>query len=232
MTSQTPEKEFKNNFKAWNEEQQQLRQLLGDPGRHDETIDLFLRHHAVLHAARVAQTEFWSFEDAVLSDLSEEQIRRIPTNGEHSVAWLFWHMARIEDVAMNTLVAGSPQILSQEDWRERLGAPIHHTGNDMDQEDIERLSAAVDIGALRDYRVAVGRRTREIVLQLQPEDLKRKVDPLRLQQVMDQGDLVEAASGIADYWGRRTIAGLLLMPATRHNMVHLNELFRLKKRLG
>ena len=100
----------------------------------------------------------------------------------------------------------------------------------MDQESVESLSATVDVAALRDYRVAVGRRTREIVQQLQPDDLKRKVDPRRVQQVMDQGDLVEAASGIADYWGRRTIAGLLLMPATRHNMVHLNEALRLKKK--
>ena len=232
MTDQTQEKEFKHNFKAWNTEQKQLRLLLEDPLRHVEAIDLFLQHHAVLHATRMAQTENWSFTDAVLSDMSEEKIRDIPANGEHSVAWLFWHMARIEDVAMNTLVAGSPQILNQEAWLARLGVPLHHTGNNMDQESVERLSTSVDVNALQDYRVAVGRRTREIVQQLQPDDLTQKVDPVRVRQVMDQGDLVEAASGIADYWGRRTISGLLLMPATRHNMVHLNEAFRLKKRWG
>lgn len=232
MTDQTQEKEFKHNFKAWNTEQKQLRLLLEDPLRHAEAIDLFLQHHAVLHAIRMAQTENWSFTDAVLSDMSEEKIRDIPANGEHSVAWLFWHMARIEDVAMNTLVTGSPQILNQEDWLARLGVPLHHTGNNMDQESVERLSTSVDVNALQDYRVAVGRRTREIVQQLQPDDLTQKVEPVRVRQVMDQGDLVEAASGIADYWGRRTISGLLLMPATRHNMVHLNEAFRLKKRRG
>ena len=53
----------------------------------------------------------------------------------------------------------------------------------------------------------------------------------RLQQVMAEGAIVEAASGIADYWGKRTIAGLLLMPPTRHNFVHLNEALRIKYKL-
>jgi hypothetical protein len=140
-------------------------------------------------------------------------------------------MARIEDVAMNTLVAGSPQVLAGDNWIERLVTPVRHTGNAMDKTDVEVLSETVDIDALREYRTAVGRRTREIVRQPQPEDLKQKVDAARLQQVMDQGDLLEAASGIADYWGKRTIAGLLLMPATRHNMVHLNEAFRIKLKI-
>ena len=57
------------------------------------------------------------------------------------------------------------------------------------------------------------------------------VDPIRLQRLVDEGAVVEAASDLIAYWGRRNIAGLLLMPATRHNFVHLNEAFRLKQRL-
>jgi hypothetical protein len=47
---------------------------------------------------------------------------------------------------------------------------------------------------------------------------------------MDEGAVVEAAQGLIDYWGRRNIAGLLLMPATRHNFIHLNEALRIKHR--
>jgi hypothetical protein len=46
----------------------------------------------------------------------------------------------------------------------------------------------------------------------------------------DEGAVVEAARGLLDYWGKRNIAGLLLMPATRHNLVHLNEALQLKQR--
>ena len=100
----------------------------------------------------------------------------------------------------------------------------------MDEAGIADFSAEVDIEALRAYRVAVGRRTREIVKQLGPEDLKRKVDPARLQRVWDEGAVVEAASGIVDYWGKRDVAGLLLMPASRHLIIHLNEALKLKRR--
>jgi hypothetical protein len=162
--------------------------------------------------------------------MTEEQVRRIPRNCEHSVAWIIWHIARCEDITMNLLVAGSPQMLNQDDWLERVKTPICHTGNEMDVADIADFSTAVDIQALRAYRVAVGRRTREIVKHLEPEDLKRKVDPARLQRVWDEGAVVQAASGIVDYWGKRDVAGLLLMPASRHLIVHLNEALKLKRR--
>jgi hypothetical protein len=218
--------------------QTELRRIMARSERHDEAIQLFLSQHTMLHsakmvagmAARMAGTEPWSFEDEVLDDMTEEQIRRIPRNCEHSVVWIIWHIARCEDITMNLLVAGNPQVLNRDGWLDRTKSPICHTGNEMDEAGITHLSNSIDIEALRAYRVAVGRRTREIVQQLGPEDLKRKVDPARLQRVWDEGAVVEAASGIVDYWGKRNVAGLLLMPATRHHIVHLNEALKLKRR--
>ncbi len=210
--------------------QTELRQTMARPERHDEAIRLFLSQHAMLHSARMAGTEPWSFENEVLDNMAEEQIRRVPQNCEHSVAWLIWHIARCEDVTMNLLVAGSPQVLNQDGWFDRIKTPICHTGNEMDEAGIAEFSATVDIEALRAYRVAVGHRTREIVEQLGPEDLLQKVDPARLQRVWDEKAVVEAASGIVDYWGKRNVAGLLLMPATRHHIIHLNEALKLKRR--
>jgi hypothetical protein len=34
-----------------------------------------------------------------------------------------------------------------------------------------------------------------------------------------------------DYWSKKTIAGLLLMPPTRHCILHLNEAMRIKEKL-
>jgi hypothetical protein len=131
---------------------------------------------------------------------------------------------------MNLLVAGSPQVLNRENWLERMNVAIQHTGNAMDQAAVADLSSLINIEALRAYRLAVGRRTRQIVKALQPEDLKLKVEPACIQQVMEEGALVEQARGIADYWSKRDIAGLLLMPASRHPLVHLNEALNLKHR--
>jgi hypothetical protein len=214
--------------KFLNKQQTQLRQIMMAVDRHDEAVELFLVQHAMLHSANVAQTGLWSYEDAVLDGMPSEWFRRVPPKDGHSVAWMVWHMARCEDITMNLLVAGTPQVMNEGDWPARLKIAACDTGNAMDAAEIAGFSAAIDIDALRGYRVAVGRRTREIVAQLQPGDLQQKVDPARLQQVRAEGAVVEAAWGIAEYWGKRNVAGLLLMPATRHNLVHLNEILKLK----
>lgn len=216
------------NRKICQKQQTELRRILPSAEHYQEARELFFKQHAMLHSAKMSQGELFSLEDEVFDDLSEETARRIPHSSDHSIVWNIWHIARIEDMTMNLLVAGSPQILNQDNWLTELGAKITDTGNAMDPEAVVELSKEVDISALRDYRMAVGRRTREIVKALQAADLKSKVDPARLDQVMDEGGVVEEARWLINYWGKRDIAGLLLMPATRHNLVHLNECFRLK----
>jgi hypothetical protein len=158
--------------------------------------------------------------------------RRIAPGFEHSVAWLVWHMARCEDVTMNLLVARDPQVLLKDAWLVKLGIKACDTDNAMGRAEKEHFNRVVDIPSLRAYRVAVGRQTRRVVQALQPADLKMKVQPARLYSVIEQGAVVEAARGILDYWGRRDIAGLLLMPVTRHNLVHMNEAWQIKRRRG
>lgn len=212
-------------------QQSGLRRVLLRPDPYERAIQFLLSQHAMLHSAQMAGSEPWSFEDEVFSDLTAEQARQIPRNGEHSVAWLVWHMARCEDITMNLLVAGSPQTLLHDNWLGRLKVTVRDTGNAMDRDEIVNFSNTVDLEALRAYRVAVGRRTREVILQLQPADLKRKVRAADLQKVWEQGAVEPAAGEIVAYWGKRDVAGLLLMPATRHNLVHLNEALEIKRKL-
>jgi hypothetical protein len=210
--------------------QTELRRIMLRFEQYDKVVALFMSQHAMLHAKKMAQTEPWSFEDEVLNDTPEDQIRRIPAGGDHSIAWLIWHMARCEDISMNLLVAGTPQILHRDGWLKQMKIAACDTGNAMDKAALADFSNAIDLEALRAYRLAVGRRTRAIVSQLQPGELKQKVEPARVQRVMDEGAVVEAARGIAEYWSKRTVAGLLLMPATRHNLIHLNEALQLKRK--
>ena len=215
--------------KACLKQQTELRSVMMDPARFDEAIRSFLSQYAMLHSRKLAPSAGpWSLEDEVLDNMLAEQVRRIPQGCDHSIAWLIWHIARCEDITMNLLVAGTPQVLIQDGWLQATKSPVRDTGNAMDDAALADFSDTIDIEALRAYRLAVGRRTREIVAQLQPADLKQKVKPSRLKQVMDEEAVVEAAHGIADYWGKRDIAGLLLMPATRHNLIHLGEALKLK----
>lgn len=214
--------------KFWNEQQKALRQALGASQPQAKT--LFLSQHAMLHAMEVSEAGATSLDDELWQGLSEENARRIPRNEEHSIVWCIWHLARIEDVTMNLLLAGSDQLFAQDDWGTHLNVNFRDTGNAMTPDEIVTLSNTVDIPGLRAYRTAVGRRTRQIAIRLAEDDFKQKVAPERLQRVMDEGAICEASKGLLDYWSNLTFAGLLLMPPTRHNLVHLNEAIHLKQR--
>jgi len=219
------------NHKQWNQGQQNLRRALSTDD-HKKAIELFMTQHAMVHsAAKVSKAKLWSFEDEILADMREDQIRCIPPGGEHSIAWIFFHLARIEDITMNMLVALTPQLFVQDGWGKKLKVTISHSANSMDDADVATLSARIDIAALKNYRQSVGRRTREIVRKLKPEELKYKMEASHLQKIMDEGALLPEAIGVLNYWSKRTIAGLLLMPPTRHNFLHLNEALRIKQKL-
>jgi hypothetical protein len=218
------------NRQQWNLGQQKLRRALAakDP---KTAIDRFLTQHAMVHSQKISRIKYWSFEDQVLEGATDEQFRCIPRNSEHSIAWIIFHIARIEDITMNMLVAGTPQLFVCDDWIKKLNITIEHSANSMDDRSVAALSSQIEIDALRAYRLAVGRRTRQIVQSLKPEEFKQKVDPSRLQRVLDEGALLPEAAGVLNYWSKRTIAGLLLMPPTRHNFLHLNEALRLIQKI-
>jgi hypothetical protein len=217
--------------KTWNAQQKKLRALLSEPTQHRQAIDLFLQQHAAVHSALMSNSGSFSFEDDVLAGVDDQQIREIPPQMDHSIAWILWHLARIEDVAMNLLVAGEVQVFITGDWSRKLKISIPHTGNAMAKEDVAELSNKIDFGPLKDYRIAVGRKTAVVVKSLVTDDVIQRVAPSRLERVLKEGAVLEEAKGLIDYWSRRDIAGLLLMPPTRHCFVHLNEAARIKRKV-
>jgi hypothetical protein len=216
------------NRKIWNRAQKRLRALLDQNLPPEHVFDLFYDQHAVLHSKRMGASVAWSFEDEILNDLEDLHFRQVPAQHSHSIAWLLWHMARIEDVTMSMLVAGEPQLLNEGVWITDLGIESVDTGNAMSADEIQVLSQTIHIEHLREYRCAVGKRTVDIVRKLIPQQLKNKVDAVRIQHIAEVGAVKADAFGVLDYWSRRTIGGLLLMPATRHNLIHLNEAERVK----
>jgi hypothetical protein len=133
---------------------------------------------------------------------------------------------------MNLLLAGRSQVFDDDNWFDWLGIPYRDTGNAMSGPNIEILSDKINVNALRSYRIAIGRRTRENVMQLPASQLLEKVDPARLARILTVRAVVEEAHGVLEYWGGLTYAGLLLMPPTRHNFIHLNEGLRIKKKVA
>jgi hypothetical protein len=218
------------NRQQWNASHQKLKRALAK-GDRDSATELFFSTHAMVHSAPMSKSRLWSFEDEVLYNLSDDQLRAIPPGEEHSLAWIMFHLTRCEDITMNMLVAGTPQLLLHDDWAKKLNVEIIHSANAMDVGSVAKFSECVNVKALKAYRITVGRRTRQVVKKLKAEDYQKTVDPLRAQKVMEEGAISPDAMEIMHYWAARTIAGLLLMPPTRHCFLHWNEGLKIKKKI-
>jgi DinB superfamily len=219
------------NLKHWNTQHELLRRLLLNDKAYQQAIRVFLEHHAVVHAAKLHTSAHWSWHDEVLSGLTPDQLRYTPKSSPHSVAWRIWHMARIEDATLNVLLADGAQIFESGKWRDKLEIDYVSVGNEMSNADIVKLSETINLKALFAYRLAVGKRTRVIVQRLKLDALSRPPASDRLRRLLAERAVQPPALWLLDYWGGHPAANLLLMPATRHPFVHLNEIKRLLPKL-
>ena len=112
--------------------------------------------HACISSA-VAESEAGSLEDDLLDGLGDDAIRKAGVPGLDPPAWI-WHLARCEDVLVNTVVADRAQVFDGEPWPDRLGVDRRDIGTGMTGDEVDDLVAAIDVAALRRYRAAVGTR--------------------------------------------------------------------------
>lgn len=219
--------------KSWNEGHQRLTAMILIPREHEEAAALLTSQHALLHASD-GKHGSRSYEDALLKDLREDAFRQYPVqrpDTRNSIAWHLWHSARIEDIAMNMLVAGTEQVLERTGMREGMRTRFDHSGNEMTEGEMAELSADISLEGLLAYRRAVAERTREIVQGLEPGQFRKRIAPERIEAIRLTGAVSERAAWLAEYWSGKTVGGLMLMPATRHHFVHLNKAMRIKAKL-
>jgi hypothetical protein len=117
-----------------------------------------LAAHAHTHALTYAPFEITGVEIRLCEGLSDAQLRHCPEGRHNSIAWLLWHMARCEDVMVNTILRGVTEVLD-EGWLPRLCVSTRHIGTDDTMADVETFSQEVDVQALRAYRLAVAQST-------------------------------------------------------------------------
>jgi hypothetical protein len=189
-----------------------------------DALGLFrLRYHAV-HGG---------FVDDLFAGLTDEQARARP-HGLNSIAWLVWHATRVEDAAVSRFVADRPQVLVDEGWLDRLGVARRDVGAGMASPDVDALSAAIDLEALRGYARAVADRTLGVAGALAPAAWDDAVPAERIRSVVaDEALLVDAGRWVADFWARGHPRGwFLLQTALLHPYAHWFEALATRGQLG
>lgn len=108
--------------------------------------------------------------------LSAEQLAFRPAEHANSIAWLAWHLTRVQDDHISEL-AGRPQAWIEERWHERFGknADPNDTGFGYGPEQVAGIQPDGP-GVLLDYYAAVHARTLQHLRSLSCQDMDRVID--------------------------------------------------------
>ena len=183
--------------------------------------DLFLDQHSAVHSAAVGGNKASGAERA-FAGMTEEQMRVRPREDLNSLAWLMFHIARAEDIMVNPVLAGRAQVFD-DGWLGRLGITRRDFGIGMTSAEVTELTRRIQLDALREYRDAVGRRTREVVGGFKEGDWHGEVSAGALEGAAAQGAFGTRAEALVKAFAGRPRAMMLSGIALLHPATHLGE---------
>lgn len=196
--------------------------------------ELTLEVHAMVHPAEISGKTEKTIADYVLEymllgnqnevvpredydvDLHYAGTRRVP------MCWQFWHTYRIEDLVSNILMVNQNQIFNKE-WQKKIGASITDTGNALEFDEAVVFGKGLNILALRDYMITVGKNTRRILENLTLDQIQSMVPEKWVMRILEEGGVTTDFRSVwlLVFWGRLTRGGMILTPMTNHHMMHL-----------
>jgi uncharacterized damage-inducible protein DinB len=154
----------------------------------DLLVDAFGRIRETVHEA--------------VTGLTAEQLAFRVDGDANSIAWLVWHLTRIQDDHIAG-VAGTEQVWTADGWVERFGLPFHpqahgygHSSDDVAAVRVESAELLIR------YHDAVHERTIRFVTGLTDADLPRVVD---------------------DYWDPPVTLGVRLVSVISDDLQHAGQ---------
>jgi hypothetical protein len=186
-----------------------------------EIRDLFLEQHAAVHSAAVGGNKA-SAAERTFGGLGDEQMRVRPREDLNSLAWLLWHIARAEDIFVNVVLAGRAQVF-EDGWATRLGVARRDFGIGMTGAEVTELTRQIDVAAAREYRDAVGRRTREVVGAFTPADWEGATTTQANERAASEGAFGARAEMLVKAFSGRPRTALLSGIALFHPSGHMGE---------
>ena len=212
----------------WAEKNKKMQSLTGKEASFRESIQTLeeLRHDLFGQIASIAD------------NYPREAFSRMPfagAEGYHSktLAYSMWHIFRIEDIVAHTLIAQDSQVLFTDGWLEKTKSPIITTGNELKGADIVSFSEQLDTKALLDYCRAVMNATDRMLENMEYRDLKRKFTDTDRERLTGSRCVStdEDAFWLIDYWCGKDVKGLIRMPFSRHWIMHIEAMCRIRNRL-
>ena len=155
---------------------------------HTKVLTQQLKNTAIFHQLYEVTSDMSAFKEALRSGLEEylerlqiaiegmtpAEVRWQPTMHSNHIAWLVWHMARVEDSWVSRL-RGTTQLWTTDGWADRFGMDPESTGSGHTSEDV-RAMPEIPLGDLMAYFEAVRAVMRQYLDQATEADLSRTYD--------------------------------------------------------
>lgn len=200
----------------------------------DKIRDLALEVHAMVHPAEISGRGEKTIADYVFDYMQKGNQNQLVPREDYDVdlhyagtrtvpmCWQFWHTYRIEDLVSNILMANQNQIFDEE-WQRKIGASITDTGNALELEEAVAFGKTINVEALQEYMITVGKNTRRILEKVTLEQINSMVPEKRVMRILEEGGVTTDFRSVwlLVFWGRLTIGGMILTPMTDHHMMHL-----------
>jgi len=146
----------------------------------------------------------------VVDGLDEDQLAHRPVADANPIAWLVWHLARVQDDHVAD-VAGLEQVWTAQGFHEKFDLPFDASATGYGQSSEQVAHVRVDAERLAAYLAAVHEQTVGYVAGLTPEDLDRVVD---------------------DRWDPPVTLGVRLVSVVNDDVQHLGQASYVRGLLG
>ena len=214
--------------KEWSDKNKTIQKLLGKEATYKEGIDLLIEF----------RNELFEQVTQIVNGFPREAFYQMPfsgADGYHSktLAYSIWHIFRIEDIVVHTLIQCDEQILFSGGYREKTGCDVITTGNELKGERLAEFSKKLDVDSLYAYAKDVMMSTNEFLQKLDYQQMRRRFGDEDRNRLLESEcvSLDESAVWLIDYWCNKDVRGLIKMPFCRHWIMHIEAMQRIKNKL-
>ena len=109
-----------------------------------------------------------------LDGLTQEEAAWSPSPECNSIAFILWHIVRVEDRFMNSIIQQGNELYETEEWQDKLGTPDQDTGGRYTGEQLQAWPVP-KLEILQGYAKSVRDKTLSFLQSVTPEKLSEEV---------------------------------------------------------
>ena len=184
----------------------------------------------VFELRKVLFDEILRFRDKLSAeDFSKAPFINAKGYESKTVAYSLWHILRIEDIVVNSIIMDWKQVFFAGDYQNKINSPIITTGNELIKQEIVDFSKQLNHDGLYDYIFSVYTVTNDFLKTLSYNDLKKKFT--NRDKIERLNSVSSAELWLFDYWYSKDLKGLIKMPLSCHLIMHIEASNRIIDKL-